>query len=89
MLNLFKYMYYRVARVVKQFGVWGEKYSDAYAISYISICLIINALLIVIITLYGLLGIHPTYSFRFFFEFLAIPLVILLAFTLPFDDNGE
>ena len=88
MIGLFKYMFYRIARVVKQFGDWGEKNYDVYALAYISICLIINALPIVFFILDSTLGIYPACSFEFFIKYLGVPLIILMGFTLPFDDNG-
>ena len=89
MFGLFKYIFYRIARVVKQFGKWGERYYDAYTLAHISMCLIINALLLVFFILYLVLGIHPTCSFEFFIKYLAIPLVLISSFVLPDDDEGK
>ena len=89
MMTLFKYMYYRIARVVKQFGTWGEEYYDSYSVGYLAICLTLNSLLIVLATLYWAFNIHPTASFEFFYKYLAIPLALIVVFVLPDDDEGK
>ena len=89
MIALFKYMFYRMARVVKQFGTWGEKYYDSYSVGYLAICLTLNLLLIVLATLYWAFNIHPTTSFEIFYKYLAIPLTLIVAFVLPDDDDGK
>ena len=87
MMTLFKYMYYRIARVTRTYGSWGKHFGLSDAFGYLFACLILNGLLLLMALTYWFFEIPPSKVIEFFCKYLLVPLLIVIFFS-PVD-RGE
>lgn len=83
MIELFRYMYYRIASVAWNASSWGKNCYDGFAMVVLGSCLIFNILLIISGCLYVISDIYPSETIDFFMKKLYIPLMMVGVIMIP------